>query len=131
MRPDRDALLAQRQEYEKKSHSLNAYLKELGDTCAKCGTDHALFEDDVTKAKHDAHLYEEKIAELDQLLAGEYDEITYWVQKDAAGEWRWNLRAANDRIVADSGEGYKHKHDCLHAIELVKHSTNAPVKEGS
>ncbi|MCA1643682.1 MAG: DUF1508 domain-containing protein [Acidobacteria bacterium] len=64
------------------------------------------------------------------MLAGEYDEITFWVRKDSAGEWRWNLRAANERIIADSGEGYRHKQDCLHAIELVRHSTHAPVKEG-
>jgi hypothetical protein len=26
---------------------------------------------------------------------------------DTAGEWRWNLRAANHEIVADSAEGYR------------------------
>lgn len=28
------------------------------------------------------------------------------VYEDAEGEWRWRVRARNNRIVADSGEGY-------------------------
>jgi uncharacterized protein YegP (UPF0339 family) len=28
------------------------------------------------------------------------------VYRDSANEWRWRLRAPNDKIVADSGEGY-------------------------
>lgn len=35
--------------------------------------------------------------------------------KDKAGEWRWNLKAANGRIVADSSEGYKTKWSCKRA----------------
>ena len=42
---------------------------------------------------------------------------------DNANEWRWNLKAANGKIIADSGEGYKNKADALHGISLVK-STN-------
>jgi uncharacterized protein YegP (UPF0339 family) len=38
-----------------------------------------------------------------------------------AGEWRWRFRSGN-AIVA-SGESYKNKADCLHAIDLLK-STN-------
>jgi Domain of unknown function (DUF1508) len=30
------------------------------------------------------------------------------------------LRAANGKIIADSGEGYVSKSDCQHGIELVK-----------
>jgi uncharacterized protein YegP (UPF0339 family) len=130
MKPDRGVLEAQRREYEGKAHSLKSYLNELNDTVAKCGTDQSLLEEDLLKAKSDAQFYEEECARLGETLAAEYDEITYWVHEDAAGEWRWSLRAANNRIVAGSGEGYRHKHDCLHAIELVKNSTLAPVKEG-
>lgn len=44
-------------------------------------------------------------------------------------EWRWRLWAANHSdVLADSGEGYKNKQDCLHAISLVKGSVNAPVQ---
>ncbi|MCA1815676.1 MAG: DUF1508 domain-containing protein [Acidobacteria bacterium] len=57
------------------------------------------------------------------------DKVVFSVYKDAAGEWRWRLDATNGRVVADSGEGYAHKQDCLHAIELVKGSKGAPVNE--
>lgn len=53
--------------------------------------------------------------------------LTYRVYKDKKGEWRWNLKAENGRIIADSAEGYINKSDCLHAIELVKSSANAQV----
>ena len=55
--------------------------------------------------------------------------MTFYVYKDKAGEWRWNLKAASYEKIADSGEGYHNRKDCLHAIELVKASSNAPVKE--
>ncbi len=53
--------------------------------------------------------------------------MTYVVYKDVAGEWRWKLRAGNNQPIATSGEGYKNKADCLHGIQLVKGSGNAPV----
>jgi uncharacterized protein len=53
----------------------------------------------------------------------------YRICQDNVGEWRWRLRAANKRILADSGEGYRNKADCLAAINLVKQSYNAPVYE--
>ena len=55
--------------------------------------------------------------------------MTYIVYKDKKGEWRWYLRAANNKRIADSGEGYNNKQDCLDAIDLVKSSKNAPVQE--
>lgn len=54
--------------------------------------------------------------------------MTYYYFKDASGEWRWHLKAANHEIIAQ-GESYKNKADCLHAIELVKSSSSALVKE--
>ena len=44
----------------------------------------------------------------------------FQIFKDAAGEYRWHLRANNNQIVATSGEGYVAKSDCKHGIELVK-----------
>ncbi len=38
------------------------------------------------------------------------------VFQDKAGEWRWNVRAANGRIIADSGEGYKRRHAAEKAV---------------
>lgn len=39
-----------------------------------------------------------------------------------SGEWRWRLKAGNNKIVA-SGESYRNKEDCEHAVALLK-STN-------
>jgi uncharacterized protein YegP (UPF0339 family) len=55
--------------------------------------------------------------------------MKYKVYKDAKGEGRWRLVAANGNSIANSGEGYKSKADCLHGIELVKKSKDAPVEE--
>ena len=40
--------------------------------------------------------------------------------RDKAGEYRWRLQAENNKVVADSAEGYKDKSDCEHGIELVR-----------
>lgn len=55
--------------------------------------------------------------------------VSYTVYKDAGGRWRWRLVAANNRIIADSGESYHNRQDCLAAIELIKNSKDAPVSE--
>lgn len=52
---------------------------------------------------------------------------SFYVFKDANGEWRWRLVAANGKQIATSGEGYKSKAKCVAAIELVKKSADAPV----
>lgn len=39
---------------------------------------------------------------------------------DAAGKWRWRLFAGNERIIADSGQGYQSQRDCEHGVQLVK-----------
>lgn len=55
--------------------------------------------------------------------------MRFHVYTDTAGYWRWRLLAANNRTIADSGEGYFNKQDCLAGIELVKSAFNAPVYE--
>nr|WP_281720817.1 DUF1508 domain-containing protein [Nitrosomonas nitrosa] len=55
--------------------------------------------------------------------------MTFWIYKDLSNQWRWRLRAANNRIVADSAESYWNKTDCLSAIDLVKSAWNAPVHQ--
>jgi uncharacterized protein len=43
--------------------------------------------------------------------------------------WRWRLFANNNRILADSGEAYQSKGDCLNAIQLIRdEAANAPVE---
>jgi uncharacterized protein YegP (UPF0339 family) len=49
--------------------------------------------------------------------------MKFHVYKDARGEWRWRLKAANGKIIADSGEGYKSKQACKEGIGLVKSAT--------
>jgi len=55
--------------------------------------------------------------------------MVYQVYRDAHGQWRWRLIAGNHRIIANSGEGYFNKSDCLHAIDLVAGSSGTPIKE--
>ena len=48
--------------------------------------------------------------------------MEYQVYEDSKKEWRWRLKAANGKTIADSGEGYRNRQDCLDAIKLVKDS---------
>jgi uncharacterized protein YegP (UPF0339 family) len=40
---------------------------------------------------------------------------------DSQRQWRWRIFAANGRILADSGEGYRNEADCNHAVLLIFH----------
>ena len=53
--------------------------------------------------------------------------MAFYVYQDVNNQWRWYLQAANGRKIANSGEGYYNKKDCLDAINLVKGSGNTPV----
>jgi uncharacterized protein YegP (UPF0339 family) len=44
---------------------------------------------------------------------------TVQVYQDANDEWRWRRRSANGKILADSGEGYVERRDCLRGVMLV------------
>ncbi len=55
--------------------------------------------------------------------------MRYRMHRDREGLWRWRLRAANNRILADSGESYHNKSDCRAAIDLVQESGGAPMDE--
>jgi uncharacterized protein len=48
------------------------------------------------------------------------EKARFEVFKDRAGEWRWRLRAANGRVIADSGEGYKQRARCLGGLAAVQ-----------
>jgi|SRR5438477_12622602 len=129
MKAQYEALERQKAEYAEKVRGLESYIRELTDTAARHGTDGALFELDLMKARGDVEFYETEIKLIAEIVEKEAGRATYWVYQDAAGEWRWRLESANKRIIADSGEGYGHRQDCLHAVELVKDSKDAPVKE--
>lgn len=44
----------------------------------------------------------------------------FFVYRDTRREYRWRYYAPNNRIIADSAEGYVNLSDCLAAIGLVK-----------
>lgn len=39
-------------------------------------------------------------------------------------DFRWRL-VTNGKTIADSGEGYRNRSDCLHGIELVRGTSSA------
>ena len=53
----------------------------------------------------------------------------YEVYKDRTGFFRWRYVSSNGRIIADSGEGYVNKSDCLAGITIMKGSYGSPVYE--
>jgi uncharacterized protein YegP (UPF0339 family) len=56
--------------------------------------------------------------------------MTYWVYKDRQGYFRWQLvHNSNGKIIADSGEGYVNRADCLHGINLCATSGGCAVKD--
>jgi uncharacterized protein YegP (UPF0339 family) len=46
--------------------------------------------------------------------------VMFELYKDAGGEWRWRLVANNSKVIADCGEGYRRRHECVEAIERLK-----------
>lgn len=48
------------------------------------------------------------------------------IYQDESGEYRWRFRADNNEVVA-SGEDYRSKEDCEHAVQLIK--DQAPLAE--
>ena len=129
MEPDRETLEDQLKDYEDQLRGLNSYVKELKDRTAEHGTAGEHYESDLSEAEHNIKFYEGEVARIKGELEQTPDGPAYFVYQDTSSEWRWQLRAANHRIIADSAEGYRDKQDCLHAISLVKDSKDAPVKD--
>ena len=48
------------------------------------------------------------------------DDLAFETYEDAAGEYRWRLQGGNDRIVADSGEGYADRGGVENAVERIR-----------
>jgi uncharacterized protein YegP (UPF0339 family) len=57
--------------------------------------------------------------------------MRFEIYKDHKAEWRWRLRTPNGNVVADSGEGYRHREDCEHGIALTKGCAAASVVDMS
>lgn len=47
--------------------------------------------------------------------------MTFHVYPDKKGEWRWRLRSANGRIVADSGQSFASRKGALEAAKNVRY----------
>lgn len=45
--------------------------------------------------------------------------MKFIIYKDKNGEWRWKIKAANGKIIADSAEGYKNKEDAINMINAI------------
>lgn len=129
MKANQEMLEEQLKNYEGQLKGLNSYIKEINDKTAEHGTAREHFEGDLIEAEHNVKYYEDAITRIKGLIEEGPESATYSVYKDSSGEWRWQLRAANNRIIADSGEGYHNKQDCLHAIALVQNSQDAPIEE--
>ena len=130
MTDNREILKGQRAKFEEKARGLKCYVKELTEMAAKCGTDEALLEEDLAKARGDLEFYEAQAGQAAEALGDADTRRTFQVYEDNGGEWRWRLVAGNGREIAASGEGYRDKQDCLHGIELVKDSKEAKVEGG-
>lgn len=51
------------------------------------------------------------------------------IYRDKQKQHRWRLRAANGRVLADSGEGYRRRIDCLRgARKLFPKATLVPCE---
>ena len=130
MNDQRVILEAQKSHCEEKMRGLKAYVRELTEMASKHGTDEAVLHEDLSKARCDIEYYEGQAAQLGEALSDAFGTAAFHVYKDSAGEWRWSLKAANGRVIADSGEGYHDRGGCIHSIELVRSLNKAPVKEG-
>ncbi len=40
-------------------------------------------------------------------------DLAFLIYTDKANEWRWAAKAANNRRIADGGEGYVNRGDCV------------------
>ncbi len=49
--------------------------------------------------------------------------LSFYVFKDKQGQYRWGLYAGNNYEIADGGEGYINKADCVYALNLVATKT--------
>lgn len=129
MNDQREIIKSQRANYEERVRGLKSYVAELTEMAARHGTDGEHLEDDLSKARADLEFYESRIGHCAAVLGDHPAERrVFRVYEDAAGEWRWRLVAGNERIIAESGEGYRDRQDCLHGIGLVKDSKDARVE---
>jgi uncharacterized protein YegP (UPF0339 family) len=54
----------------------------------------------------------------EERLAAGADADGEWT-RTVLGKWRWRFISSNGRILADSGQGYRHRTDCLSGCATV------------
>jgi uncharacterized protein YegP (UPF0339 family) len=90
-------------------------------------------EEEVSTRENEVAEREEKETEESNVTVSETPEKSkakFEMFKDAAGEWRWNLRHNNGNIIADSAEGYSSKAKAKQGLESVrKNVSRAPVTQ--
>jgi uncharacterized protein YegP (UPF0339 family) len=57
---------------------------------------------------------------IERIKADAATKLKFETYADAAKEYRWRLKATNGQVIATSGQGYKRKTDCEHAILVIK-----------
>ncbi len=57
---------------------------------------------------------------IDRIKKDAATKLKFETYEDKAKEHRWRLKATNGQIIATSGQGYKDKRDCEHAIDVIK-----------
>jgi uncharacterized protein YegP (UPF0339 family) len=57
---------------------------------------------------------------IDRIKKDAATKLKFETYEDKAKEHRWRLKATNGQIIATSGQGYKDKRDCEHAVDLIK-----------
>ena len=58
------------------------------------------------------------------------EQLTFEIYKDSQGEYRWRLKSPNKQTIGSSGQGYKAKSDCEHAITVIKdNAAKAKIEE--
>lgn len=54
--------------------------------------------------------------------------LKFELYKDNKDEFRWRLKAANNKVLATGGQGYKAKADCMKGIENMQKAGDANAK---
>lgn len=52
--------------------------------------------------------------------AGKPEGLYFFIYQGRDRNWYWRLKAKNNRIIADSGEGYTNKGDCVAIVETIQ-----------
>jgi uncharacterized protein YegP (UPF0339 family) len=67
---------------------------------------------------------------IDRIKSDAQTKLTFETYTDASENTRWRLKATNGQTIATSGQGYKDKRDCEHAIDVIKKGAADAKVEG-